>query len=278
MASIHDFQRWKREGKPFATLTAYDAPTARILAAAGIPLLLVGDSVGNTVLGYKNTVPVTMEEMLHHAKAVRRGAPDVFLVADMPFGSFQVTDDETVRNATRFLKEAGADAVKLEGGSARVSAVKRLIAAGIPVVGHLGLTPQSATILGGLKVQGRDAKAAALLVSEAKALEEAGCFSIVLECVPEQVAKAVTEALDVPTIGIGAGAQCDGQILVVNDLLGIEGGYRARFVRRYADLDEIIAGAVERYADDVRNRSFPAEGERFSMSSKERELFEENRK
>ena len=277
MASIHDFRTWKKEGRAIPCLTAYDAPTARLLAEAGIPLLLVGDSVGNTVLGYRDTVPVTMDEMLHHARAVRRGAPDTFVVVDMPFLSYQVSDEEAVANAGRILKESGADAVKIEGGRPRVPTVERLVSAGIPVMGHLGLTPQSATLLGGFKVQGKNAKSAEALIEEAKALEEAGVFALVLECVPAEVAVEVTRALKIPTIGIGAGAGCDGQILVVNDLLGMEGGYRARFVRRYASLDEIITAAVVRYSEDVRDRRFPNDEESFHLSDKQRDEFERKR-
>lgn len=270
---IAELMNWKRQGKRFAALTAYDAPSARIVAAAGIPLILVGDSLGNVVLGYRDTLPVTMEEMLHHARAARRGAPESFLVGDLPFLSYQASEADAVRNAGRFLKEAGVDAVKLEGGRARAGAVRAIVDAGIPVMGHLGLTPQSATLLGGYRLQARDAESALTLVEEARLLCDAGIFSLVLECVPEEVAAAITKEIPVPTIGIGAGAGCDGQILVLHDLLGIRGGYQARFVRRYADLEEVMGEALRKFAADVERGSFPSSDEVFHMPAKELERF-----
>ncbi len=270
---IGDLAAWKRQGKRFAALTAYDAPSARILAAAGIPLILVGDSVGNVVLGYRDTAPVTMDEMLHHTRAVRRGAPGAFIVGDMPFLSYQVSDADAVANAGRFIKEGGADAVKLEGGRARASTVRALASAGVPVMGHLGLTPQSATLLGGHRLQAKDAESARRLLDDARLLCEAGIFALVLECVPEEVARAVTAAVPVPTIGIGAGPGCDGQILVLHDLLGIEGGYKARFVRRYAELEKTIGDAVRRFAADVERGDFPNAEESFPMPAAELERF-----
>jgi 3-methyl-2-oxobutanoate hydroxymethyltransferase len=263
--SLHDLTRWKREGRRFVCLTAYDAPTARILEAAGVPLILVGDSVGNVVLGHRDTLAVTMEAMLHHAAAVRRGAPDSFVIGDMPFGSFQVSVEEAVRNAVRFLGEAGCDAVKLEGGSDRAATVRAIVAAGIPVMGHLGLTPQNATQLGGYRVQASDAAGAQRLIEEARALEQAGVFAIVLECVPEEVAAAVTERISVPTIGIGAGRRCDAQVLVIHDLIGISSGFAPRFARAYADVEARIAGAVAAFRRDVESGAFPGEKELFSL-------------
>ena len=256
----------KAKGERFVCLTAYDAPTARILEAASVPMILVGDSVGNVVLGHRDTVPVTIDMMLHHTAAVRRGAPLTFVVGDMPFGSFQVSDDDAVRNAVRLVQEAGADAVKLEGAGARISTVERIVAAGIPVMGHLGLTPQNATQLGGFRVQGTDATSAARLIDDARALEAAGVFSIVLECVPEEVAALVTERLSIPTIGIGAGRHCDAQVLVLHDLIGISSGYAPRFVRAYAEVEKNITAAVTAFTKDVREGSFPGDGEVFSMA------------
>ncbi len=264
--SISEFARFKIEGQRFVCLTAYDAPTARILEAASVPMILVGDSVGNVVLGYRDTVPVTMEIMLHHTAAVRRGAPLTFVVADMPFGSFQISDEEAVRNAVRLVQESGADAVKVEGAGARISTIEQIVAAGIPVMGHLGLTPQNATQLGGFRVQGADAASAERLIADARALESAGVFSMVLECVPEEVAALVTERVSVPTVGIGAGRQCDGQVLVLHDLIGISSGYSPRFVRAYAAVEEQITHAVTAFSKDVADGSFPGDGEVFSMS------------
>ena len=266
---IDDFRRWKREGQRFTCLTAYDAPTARILARSDVPLLLVGDSLGNVLLGYRDTIPVTMEEMLHHTRAVRRGAPEAFIVGDMPFLSYQVSVEEAVRNAGRFLKEGLADAVKVEGGTPRLSTVRHLLDAGIPVMGHLGLTPQSATLLGGHRVQGVQAEQAAELRREAQALAEAGIFALVLECVPREVARAITESIEVPTIGIGAGPDCDAQILVTPDLLGYESEYKPRFVRRYAEIEKMIGEAVKRFSDDVTRGEYPSDEESFHMPSEE---------
>jgi len=263
--SLQELARWKREGRRFVCLTAYDAPTARILEGAGVPLLLVGDSLGNVVLGHRDTLAVTMDAMLHHTQAVRRGAPETFVIGDMPFGSFQVSAEEAVRNAVRFLRDGGADAVKLEGGSERADAVRAIVAAGIPVMGHLGLTPQNATQLGGLRVQATDAAGAERLIEDARSLAEAGAFAIVLECVPEEVAAIVTERVPVPTIGIGAGRRCDGQVLVIHDLIGISAGHAPRFVRAYADVEARIAGAVAAFRRDVEEGEFPGEKELFSL-------------
>jgi len=263
--SIHDFARYKRERQRFVCLTAYDAPVARILQRAGVPMILVGDSVGNVVLGRRDTTSVTLEVMLHHAAAVRRGAPDAFVIGDMPFGSYQVSAEEAVRNAVRFVQEAGVDAVKLEGAGDRLAAIERILGAGIPVMGHLGLTPQNATQLGGLRVQATDADSAERLLEDAQELERAGVFSIVLECVPEEVAAWVTRRVSVPTIGIGAGRGTDAQVLVFHDLVGISSGYSPRFVRAYANLESTIEEAVGRFAREVREGEFPGEEEVFAM-------------
>src|ERR671919_1741345 len=219
MVTIRDLRDWKAEGRRFAMLTAYDFPTAQILEEAGIPVLLVGDSVANNVLGYENTIPVTMDEMLHHARAVSRGAKEALLVGDMPFMSYQTSVEEAIRNAGRFLKEGGMHAVKIEGP--RFELTETLVASGIPVMGHLGLTPQSVHAMGGYRVQAKTDEAAQRLLAEAQALEKSGIFSLVLEGIPSEVARRVTESVPVPTIGIGAGPHCDGQVLVITDLLGL---------------------------------------------------------
>jgi 3-methyl-2-oxobutanoate hydroxymethyltransferase len=243
-------------------LTAYDVLTAGILDEAGVDLLLVGDSLANVVLGHETTLPVTLDEMVSHTRAVVRARPRALVVADMPYLTFHVTPEDTLRNAARFIQEAGADGVKLEGGSVRVPHIRKLVEAEIPVMGHLGLTPQSVLELGGYRVQGRGEAAAARLLEEAKALERAGCFALVLESVPEPVAARVTGAIGIPTIGIGAGQGTDGQILVVTDLLGLPTS-TPRFVRRYADLRSTIRDAVRRYAEDVRDGRFPGPEETY---------------
>src|SRR5205085_5828492 len=255
-------------------VTAYDAPSARLADAAGVDCVLVGDSAAMTVLGHESTVSVTVDEMLMLTAAVARGVRHALIVADMPFGSFQVSDELAVQNAIRFVKEAGADGVKLEGAGPSLSRVSAIVGAGIPVMGHIGLTPQSATMLGGFKTQGRTAAKARQLLGEAQALEAAGCFSLVLEAVPAAVAAHITETLTIPTIGIGAGALCDGQVLVYHDLLGIEEGMSPRFVKRYANLAEEIRTALRRYADDVRNGDFPRAEHGYSIPEDELELFE----
>ncbi|MEM7260650.1 MAG: 3-methyl-2-oxobutanoate hydroxymethyltransferase [Planctomycetota bacterium] len=273
---IRDLLRWKEERKPFSVLTAYDAPTARILHEAGIPLLLIGDSVGNVMLGYRDTVPVTMEEMLHHCRAVRRGAPDAFLIGDLPFLSYQISADDAVRNAGAMVKDGGVDAVKLEGGAARIEVVTRIVEAGIPVMGHLGLTPQSATLLGGMRSQANHAERAKALVDDARALEEAGVFSLVLECIPREVAARVTETLGVPTVGIGAGPDCDGQVLVTQDLLGFGGEFRPKFVRQYETIETRMREAVSRFRSDVEERSYPNDDESFHMKASQKRAFDES--
>jgi len=256
----------KAEGKPITMLTAYDYSLARIVDEAGIDMILVGDSLGNVVLGYDSTLPVTMDEMIHHTRAACRGAARAMVVADMPFLSYQVSVEEAVRNAGRFLKETGAQAVKLEGGQEVEAAVRAIVSAGIPVVGHLGLTPQAIHQLGGFKVQGRDEAAARKLIADAKALEEAGIFCLVLECVPTPLARAVTEALSVATIGIGAGPYCDGQVLVTHDLLGLYPRFTPKFVKKYVNLSEQVAAALKQYREEVGARTFPGPEHSFGMS------------
>jgi len=248
----------KQVGERIACVTAYDFPTARLAAAAGLPLILVGDSLGNVVLGYDSTLPVTMDDMVHHTRAVVRGAPDALVVADMPFMSYQVNADEAMRNAGRLMQEGGASAVKLEGGQHIAETVTRLTDAGIPVMGHLGLTPQSVNQLGGYRVQGRTLPEAQRMLDDAEALERGGVFSIVLEAVPAPLAAVVTKRLRVPTIGIGAGVECDGQIQVLHDILGL-GTRQPKHGKRYLDLNAMIGEALQRYAAQVREGTFPAE-------------------
>jgi 3-methyl-2-oxobutanoate hydroxymethyltransferase len=264
----------KRRRQKIAMVTAYDAPSGRLADRAGVDMILVGDSAAMTVLGHDSTVPATMEEMIVLTRAVTRGARRPLVVADMPFGSFQVSDAEAVANAIRFVKEAGADAVKLEGAGPMLSRVAAIVGAGIPVMGHIGLTPQSATMLGGFKAQGRTADKALQLLEDAVALEDAGCFSLVLEAVPAPVALAVSERLAIPTIGIGAGAGTDGQVLVWHDLLGLYHGTSPRFVKRYAELATTIEHALERYVADVREHRFPEETHTYSIPAEELDVFE----
>jgi 3-methyl-2-oxobutanoate hydroxymethyltransferase len=245
-------------------LTAYDFPSARLAEAAGVDLILVGDSLGMVVLGYDSTVPVTMDEMVHHTKAARRGAPNTFLIADLPFLAY-TTPEEAVRNAGRFLKEAGADAVKLEGGEEAVPMVEALSRCGIPVLGHVGLTPQTASALGGFKLQGKDEESGRRALGGAMALEAAGCFGVVLELIPAQLARLITERLQIPTIGIGAGRHCDGQVLVFHDVVGLFSGFKPSFVKRYVEAGEMIHGAIAAYAREVREGSYPTDGHSFSM-------------
>jgi 3-methyl-2-oxobutanoate hydroxymethyltransferase len=255
----------KQRCERLVCLTAYDFPTARIVDEAGIDIILVGDSLGNVVLGYGNTVPVTLEEILIHLKAVRRAVQRALLVADMPYGSFHTGADDAVRNALRLVKEGGAEAVKLEGGHKRVRLVKRLVDEEIAVMGHIGLTPQSINKLGAYREQGKTAAAARQLLDDARALEDAGAFAIVLEVVPREIASLITESISIPTIGIGAGAACDIQVLVLHDMLGLSFGKLARFVRPYANLHEVMTEAVTRYADDVRNGTYPSEAESYAL-------------
>ena len=267
--TITDFRTKKRDGKKITMLTAYDYPVARLVDEAGVDAILVGDSLAMVALGYTSTVPVTMDEMIHHAKAVRRGTRHAFLIGDMPFLSYQVSKEEAVRNAGRFVKEALCDAVKLEGGLEACPATKAIVDAGIPVLGHLGLTPQSAIKLGGYKVQGKGADAAAKIVEGAVALQAAGCFAVVLECIPAELAKIITERLEIPTIGIGAGPDCDGQVLVTNDMLGLFDRFTPKFVKQYAQLGRLIADGVARYRHDVEAGTFPEAEHTFTMKSDE---------
>src|SRR5262245_7398113 len=255
----------KQRGERLVCLTAYDYPTARIVDEAGIDIILVGDSLGNVVLGYGNTVPVTLEEILVHVKAVRRAVQRALLVADMPYGTFHTGDDDAVRNALRLVKDGGAEAIKLEGGHKRVQLVKRLVDEEISVMGHIGLTPQSINQLGAYRVQGKTAIAARQLIDDAKALEDAGAFAIVLEVVPREIARLITGSVKIPTIGIGAGVHCDIQVLVLHDMLGLSFGKQARFVRPYANLRDVMTDAVSRYADDVRNGTYPSSEESYAL-------------
>ncbi|HEX2038437.1 MAG TPA: 3-methyl-2-oxobutanoate hydroxymethyltransferase [Acidimicrobiales bacterium] len=257
--------RARKGGEPLVMVTAYDAPGARIVDEAGVDMILVGDSVAMVVLGYDDTLQVTIDDMAHHTAAVARAKPKALVVGDLPWMSYHVGVEDTVRNAARLVR-AGAQAVKLEGGRKRVPMVRAIVDAEMPVMGHVGLTPQSIHAMGGFKVQGKEADAAAALVEDAQALAEAGCFAIVLEGVPDTVARMVTEAVPVPTIGIGAGRFCDGQVLVFHDLLGIEDRMAPKFVRRYASLKADAVEAVARYADDVRSGRFPSEGESYHLS------------
>jgi 3-methyl-2-oxobutanoate hydroxymethyltransferase len=266
---LTDLADMKRRHERIVMVTAYDFPSGRLADAAGIEIVLVGDSAAMTVLGHDSTVPATMDEMVMLTRAVARGAKRPLVVADMPFGSFQISDEEAVLNAVRFVKEAGADAVKLEGAGPTASRVLALVGAGIPVMGHIGLTPQSATMLGGFKAQGRTATKALQLLEDARTLEQAGCFAVVLEAVPAPVAARITEELGVPTIGIGSGLDCDGQVLVYHDLLGLYEGKSPRFVKRYADLAKTIQDSLELYAQDVRSGAFPEDEHTYSIPDEE---------
>lgn len=265
----------KAAGAKISMLTAYDASMSRLLASCGVDMLLVGDSLGMVVLGYDSTVPVTMEQMLHHCAAVRRGAPEAFVVGDMPFGSYQTGSRDAVINAFRFVKEAGCDAVKLEGGREECEVVAALVTAGVSVVGHLGLTPQTAAQLGGYKVQGKDLAGARAMLEDARALQEAGAFSLVLECVPAELAGCISRSLRIPTIGIGAGPECDGQVLVVNDMLGMFEKFLPKFVRQYQNLAPRIREGVNAYVADVKDGSFPAAEQSFSSTADYTELMKD---
>ena len=263
------FRQKKERGESITMLTAYDYPTALAEDQTGIDSILVGDSLGMVVLGYPNTLSVTMDDMLHHCKAVARGAKFALLIGDMPFMSYQASTEEAVRNAGRFLQEAGMDAVKLEGGRERLEAVRAIVSAGIPVMGHLGLTPQSVNQLGGFKPQGKTASSAKRLIEDALLLEEAGCFSIVLESVPAKLAELISNKLSIPTIGIGAGVGCDGQVLVAHDILGLFDRFTPRFVKKYADFHGEMQRAFSEYMADVQSRSFPGAEHSVEMDDKE---------
>ena len=272
--SLPELAEMKRRRERIVMVTAYDYPSGRLADAAGVDVVLVGDSAAMTVLGHPSTVPATMDEMVMLTGAAARGAARPLVVADMPFGSFQVSDEEALANAIRFVKEAGADAVKLEGAGPTLSRVLAIVGAGIPVMGHVGLTPQSATMLGGFRAQGRTAAKARQLVEDSLSLEQAGCFSVVLEAVPAPVAARITDDLEIPTIGIGAGGACDGQVLVYHDLLGLYDGRAPRFVKRYADLATEIRGALSAYAADVREGRFPEERHTYAIPDEELADFE----
>lgn len=263
--TIDDLKRKKRDGEKIAMITAYDYPSARLVDEAGADIILVGDTLGMVVLGYDTTIPVTMEDMIHHTKAVVRGSQRALVVGDMPFMSYQVSPEEALRNAGRFLQEAGCQAVKLEGGVHMAPTVKRLVEVGIPVMGHIGLTPQSVHQISGFKVQGKTPAAAVKLLNDAHALEEAGAFAIVLETIPAPLAKLITERVSVPTIGIGAGPDTDGQVQVFHDLLGLFTAFTPKHARRYAEVGDLIRRAVADYVADVRNRRFPTAEQSFHM-------------
>jgi 3-methyl-2-oxobutanoate hydroxymethyltransferase len=273
--TVQDFMAMKKNGEKITVLTSYDASMAGLMEACGVDMLLVGDSLGNVVLGYDSTVPVTMDQMLHHASAVRRGAPGAFVIGDMPFGSYQSGARDAIINASRFLKEAGCDSVKLEGGLAVCDTVRAMVDAGISVMGHIGLTPQTASQLGGYKVQGKDADSAKRLIAEAKGLAEAGAFSLVMECVPSQLADIITESIDIPTIGIGAGPGCDGQVLVINDLVGMFEKFIPSFVKTYASLAPLIKESITQYNREVREGSFPGPEHSFSTQVDLRAILKE---
>jgi 3-methyl-2-oxobutanoate hydroxymethyltransferase len=268
----------KERGEPITMLTGYDYPMALALDQAGIDAILVGDSLGMVVLGYENTLPVTMEEMLHHCRAVARGAKSALLIGDMPFMSYQVSIEEAVRNAGRFLQEGGMEAVKLEGGGERANAVRAIVGAGIPVMGHLGLIPQSINMLGGFRPQGRSAESAEKLLQDAILLEEAGCFSLVLESVPGRLAEMVSKRISIPTIGIGAGIGCDGQVLVTHDLLGLFDRFTPKFVRKYANLHDEMENAFKAFIADVQEHNFPAKEHTVEMPDAEWEALAQNLK
>jgi 3-methyl-2-oxobutanoate hydroxymethyltransferase len=267
--TIPDVIKKKQEGKRVTMLTAYDYPSARLIDEAGMDMILVGDSLAMTVLGYESTIPITMDEMIHHSKAVKRGVKYALLVGDMPFMSFNVSKEETIKNAGRFIKEGGCDAIKLEGGFEVLDVTKALCLAGIPVLGHIGLTPQTAGMLGGFKVQGKDAETAQRLIDSSAALEEAGCFAIVLECVPDKLAKLISKGLKIPTIGIGAGPYCDGQVLVTNDMIGLFERFVPKFVKRYKNLWPELLEAFKKYKEEVENGTFPTAEFSYTMSDEE---------
>lgn len=264
----------KLHGEKITCLTAYDYPTARLVDEAGIDMILVGDSLAQVVLGYDSTIPVTLEEMLHHLRAVRRATRRALLIVDLPYGTYHVGEEETLRASIRCLKEGGAEAVKIEGGKKRAALIRRLVDAEIPVMGHIGLTPQSVHSFGGYRVQGRTLESALELLADAQAVEDAGAFALVLEGIPRELAALITGRLRIPTVGIGAGPECDGQVLVVHDLLGLSFPPRAKFVRSYADLAAVLRDAFARFRDDVLAGRYPADAESYHWSASLREQFE----
>lgn len=263
--TVKSFLKAKKDGKKISMLTAYDYTTAKLLDKGGVDTILVGDSLGMVILGYETTLQVTMDDMIHHTKAVSRGVTSALIIGDMPFLSYHISVEETIRNAGRFIKEAGAHAVKLEGGADVIDKVKGLIAAQIPVIGHLGLTPQSVNMMGGFKVQGKSAAQAQKLIDEALLLEEAGVFGIVLECIPEKLAKIVSEKLTIPTIGIGAGKYCDGQVLVIQDVLGMFEDLQPKFAKIYSETGKDIIQATKDYIEDIQEGTFPSKEHTFSI-------------
>ena len=266
--TVSQIRDMKLKGEKIAMLTAYDYVTAKLVDESGIPLILVGDSLGMVVLGYESTIPVTMEEMIHHTKAVVRGAKNALVIGDMPFMTYHLSVSDALRNAARFIQEGGAQAVKLEGGEVVAETVRRIVQCGIPVMGHIGLTPQSVHQLGGFKVQGKSAEAAKRLLKDAKSLEEAGAFAVVLESVPAPLSKIITERLTVPTIGIGAGINCDGQVQVISDILGAFTDFVPRHAKRYAALAETIRNVATSYAAEVKSGAFPTEHQSYTMDER----------
>ena len=269
--TVLDVRARKNSGSMITSLTAYDYPWALLIDKAGIDIILVGDSLGMVVLGYEDTVAVTMDEMLHHTRAVSRAVKHSLVVGDMPFGSYNSSFEKAVENATRFIKEGGADSVKLEGGKNMAPVAAAIVKAGIPVQGHIGLTPQTVSALGGYKAQGKSAEAAMALIEDARALEDAGCFSIVLEAVTEQIAKMVTEAVSIPTIGIGSGIHCDGQVLVTHDMVGLFNRFTPKFVKQYVKINESINNAITSYKEDVEKKMFPEKKHTFTIKADELE-------
>ncbi|MBN1405267.1 MAG: 3-methyl-2-oxobutanoate hydroxymethyltransferase [Candidatus Omnitrophica bacterium] len=267
--TIPDLLDKKKNKKPITALTAYDFPSASIIDEAGFDMIIIGDSVAMVVLGLENTLAVTVDDMLYHSKAVARGAKHAFLVGDMPFMSYQVSVEEALRNAGRFVKEGNCDAVKLEGASGVIKQVEAIVKAGIPVMGHIGLTPQNATQLGGFKVQGKTSASAKKIINDAILLEQAGCFSVILECVPDEISKIITSKVSIPTIGIGAGADCDGQVLVTHDVLGFYKKFTPKFAKKYADISLDIKNAVEQFKKEVEDKKFPGKENTFHIDEKE---------
>lgn len=267
--TTHRIRLLKEKGKKLVMLTAYDAPTASILSECGVDMILVGDSVGNSLLGYESTIPVTLEDVIHHCAAVARAHPNSLIIGDMPFMSYKVSEQQALENCARMLQQGGAEAVKIEGAGRVTNIVQSVVDAGIPVMGHIGLTPQSIFQVGGYRVQGRTAELASVLVEQAKSLEEAGAFSLVIELVPSETAKMITEAVKIPTIGIGAGPYCDGQVLVLWDMLGLFEDFKPKFVKRYASIREVIRNAVNEYSDEVRKGTFPDDEHSFEMAEEE---------
>lgn len=269
MKQTTDFLKMKQIGEKIAVLTAYDYPSAKQAENSGVDMILVGDSLGMVVLGYESTIPVTLEDMIHHAKAVKRGAANTFIVVDMPFMSYHLSVRDTLLNGARLIQETGAHAVKVEGADEVLDSIEALTKAGIPVIAHLGLTPQSVAVLGGYKVQGKNAETARKLLNDAKKAEKAGAFAIVLECVPKQLAKEVSESLSIPTIGIGAGVQTDGQVLVYHDVVSYGNGRVPKFVKQYTDINSLVEQGLSAYVHEVKHGEFPKEEHSFSMKETE---------